>query len=200
MSDFSAHITDRHKAVGQALHRAFDPAPGSFAGSGIERTANQPGFTRSLAMAQAAACIEGMAATVTEFGEAHAPERAMLVELAVALRNKERIDREQVAQQLRQAVRLLGSGLIAPDILARRIELAAERLADSSESALLRLHPDDVASLEGKLPGTVFAIGDAGVGRGSFVLESASAIIEDRPEQWLEQLAQAMVSDSAAKS
>ena len=105
-------------------------------------------------------------------------------------------DREQIARQLRQAVRLLASGLVASDILARRIELAAERLADSSESALLRLHPDDVAPLEGKLPMTVFAIGDAGVGRGSFVLESASAIIEDRPEQWLEQLAQAMAAEA----
>jgi len=199
MSDFSANITDRHKAVGQALHRAFDPAPGTLAGSGIERPANDPGFTRSLAMAQAAACIEGMAATVAELGETRAPEQAMLIELAVALRSKDRMDREQTARQLRQAVRLLGSGLIAPDILARRIELAAERLADSSESALLRLHPEDVVPLDGKLPGTVFAIGDAGVGRGSFVLESASAIIEDRPEQWLEQLAQAMVADGLAK-
>jgi len=199
MSEFSANITDRHRAVGQALHRAFDPAPGSVAESGIKRNPTDPGFSRSAAIAQAAVCIEGMAATVAELGETRAPERAMLVELAVALRSKDRIDREQIAQQLRQAVRLLASGLIAPDILARRIELAAERLADSSESALLRLHPDDVAPLEGKLPGTVFAIGDAGVGRGSFVLESASAIIEDRPEQWLEQLAQAMLADSVAK-
>lgn len=194
MSDFSANITDRHHAVGQALHRAFDPAPGSIAEADIKRHANDAASTTPMAIAQAAACIEGMAATVAESGEAHAPERAMLIELAVALRNKDRIDREQIARQLRQAVRLLASGLIAPDILARRIELAAQRLADSAESALLRLHPDDVAQLEGKLPGTVFAIGDAGVGRGSFVLESASAIIEDRPEQWLEQLAQAMVS------
>src|SRR4051812_21803682 len=120
MSDFSANITDRHKAVGQALHRAFDPAPGSIAESDIKRHANDPGFTKKLAIAQAAACIEGLVATVTELGEAHAPERAMLIELAVALRDKDRIDREQVAQQLRQAVRLLGSGLIAPDILAGR--------------------------------------------------------------------------------
>jgi flagellar assembly protein FliH len=200
MSDFSANITDRHRAVGQALHRAFDPPPGSFAESDIKRHANAPGPARPVAIAQAAACIEGIAATVAELGETRAPERAMLIELAVALRSKDRIDREQTARQLRQVVQLLGSGLIAPDILARRIELAAERLADSSESALLRLHPDDVASLEGKLPGTVFAIGDAGVGRGSFVLESASAIIEDRPEQWLEQLAQVMVADSLTKS
>jgi flagellar assembly protein FliH len=200
MSDFSANITDRHRAVGQALHQAFDAPRGSIAELDKKRHPNDPGSARPVAMAQAAACIEGMAATVAELGETRAPEQAMLIELAIALRSKDRIDREQVAEQLRQAVALLASGLIAPDILARRIELAAERLADSTESALLRLHPADVTPLEGKLPGTVFAIGDAGVGRGSFVLESASAIIEDRPEQWLEQLAQAMVADSLANS
>jgi flagellar assembly protein FliH len=200
MSDFSANITDRHRAVGQALHQAFDAPGGSIAELDKKRPPNDPGSARPVAMAQAAACIEGMAATVAELGETRAPEQAMLIELAIALRSKDRIDRQQVAQQLRQAVALLASGLIAPDILARRIELAAERLADSTESALLRLHPADVTPLEGKLPGTVFAIGDAGVGRGSFVLESASAIIEDRPEQWLEQLAQAMVADSLANS
>ena len=196
MSDFNADLTDRHRAVGQALHRAFDAPGESLTRSEIRPHANDAGFTRPAATAQAAACIEGMAATVAELDGARAHDRAMLIELAAALRSGGGADREQIARQLREAVRLLGTGLIAPDTLARRIELAAERLADSNESALLRLHPDDVAPLEGKLPTTVFAIGDAGVGRGSFVLESASAIIEDRPEQWLEQLAQAMVAEA----
>lgn len=196
MSDFSASLTDRHQAVGQALHRAFDAPAESFVPSQISPPVRDVGFTKPVATAQAAACIEGMAATVAELGEAHAHDGAMLTELAVALRSGGQADREQIARQLRQAVRLLASGLVASNILARRIELAAERLADSTESALLRLHPDDVTPLEGKLPITVFAIGDAGVGRGSFVLESVSAIIEDRPEQWLEQLAQAMVTDT----
>lgn len=195
MSDFSASLTDRHHAVGQALHRAFDAPAESFVPSQISPPMSDAGFTKPVATAQAAACIEGMAATVAELGETRAHDRAMLIELAVALRSGQ-ADREQIARQLRQAVRLLASGLVASDILAQRIELAAERLADSSESALLRLHPDDVAPLEGKLPTTVFAIGDAGVGRGSFVLESVSAIIEDRPEQWLEQLAHAMVAEA----
>ena len=200
MSDFSADFSDRHLFVGQALHQAFDTPAETFAPSDVKPAANDSGFTKSIATAQAAACIEGIAATVAELGESHAQDRTMLLELAAALRRRGPIDREQIARQLRQTVRLLASGLIAPDILARRIDLAAERLADSSESALLRIHPDDVAPLEGKLPKTVFAIGDAGVGRGSFVLESASAIIEDRPEQWLEQLAQVMVADSLTKS
>jgi flagellar assembly protein FliH len=196
MSDFNASLSDRHRAVGQALHRAFDAPAESLTQSEVRPQANDTGFTRPVATAQAAACIEGMAATVGELGEARAHDRAMLIELAAALRSGGGAEREKIARQLREAVRLLGSGLVGSDILARRIGLAAERLADSNESALLRLHPDDVAPLEGKLPATVFAIGDAGVGRGSFVLESASAIIEDRPEQWLEQLAQAMVAEA----
>ena len=196
MSDFNESLTDLHHAVGQALHRAFDAPPESVTPTDIRSLPNDSVFAKPVATAQAAACIEGMAATVADLGETRAHDRAMLSELAVALRSGGAADREQIARQLRQAVRLLASGLVASDILARRIELAAERLADSNESALLRLHPDDVGPLEGKLPITVFAIGDAGVGRGSFVLESASAIIEDRPEQWLEQLAQAMVAEA----
>jgi flagellar assembly protein FliH len=193
MSDFNESLTDLHHAVGQALHRAFDAPAENATLPEIKPHSNDSGFTEPVATAQAAACVEGMAATIAELGESRAHDRAMLVELAAALRSG-RADREQIARQLRQAIRLLASGLVPSDILTRRIELAAERLADSSESALLRLHPDDVAPLEGKLPTTVFAIGDAGVGRGSFVLESASAIIEDRPEQWLEELAQVMVA------
>ena len=57
---------------------------------------------------------------------------------------------------------------------------------------MLRVHPDDVALLEGRLPKSIFAAGDPAVARGSFVLESASTIVEDGPELWLDQLAQAI--------
>jgi flagellar assembly protein FliH len=65
-------------------------------------------------------------------------------------------------------------------------------LSDHAESAMLRVHPQDVALLDGRLPTSVFAVGDAGVARGSFVLESSSTIVEDGPELWLEQLAHAI--------
>ena len=48
------------------------------------------------------------------------------------------------------------------------------------------------ALLEGRLPATIFAVGDAAIARGSFVMESASTIVEDGPELWLDQLAQAI--------
>src|SRR4051812_26801496 len=102
MSDFSASLTDRHRAVGQALHRAFDAPAESFVPSQISPPTSDAGFTKPVAAAQAAACIEGMAATVAELGETRADDRAMLIELAVALRRGGQADRKQIARQLRQ--------------------------------------------------------------------------------------------------
>ena len=85
-----------------------------------------------------------------------------------------------------------GAALVAAAVAAVLTLAGCTASADSAESAMLRVHPDDVALLEGKLPRSVFAVGDAAVTRGSFVLESASTIVEDGPELWLEQLAQAI--------
>ena len=124
-------------------------------------------------------------------------DRALLESLTQALQSNDRIDREAVARRLRETVlflvtRLVGDVGISSDRLAQRIEAAADLLTDATESAMLRVHPDDVALLEGKLPRQIFAVGDASVARGSFVLESASTIVEDGPDLWLEQLAQAI--------
>jgi flagellar assembly protein FliH len=154
-------------------------------------------FVDPIATAHAAGFAEGMATAIAEIGETGARDRALLTELGEALRNEGRLDRERMARQLRQTVlflvaRLTGEVGIAPDFLTGRIDSAVEMLADSAESALLRVHPDDVALLADRLPKTVFAVGDAHVMRGSFVLESASTVVEDGPELWLEQLAQAI--------
>ena len=154
-------------------------------------------FADPVVTAHAAGYAEGIAAALAEAGETGDRDRALLVKLGEALRADDRLDRDKMARQLRQTVLFLVSKLvgeigIAPDIMAHRIDAAAEMLADEAESALLRVHPDDVALLDGKLPRSVFAVGDAAVPRGGFVLESASTIIEDGPELWLEQLAQAI--------
>lgn len=150
--------------------------------------------TDPFAAARAAGYAEGLAAVVHEAGER---DRALLAGLADRFASGGTIDRDLVAEQLRQTVLLLVSKVIgevgiAPDILARRIEAASDLLADKAESGLLRVHPDDVALLEGRLPRTMFAVGDAAVPRGSFVLETASTIVEDGPALWLEQLERAI--------
>ncbi|WP_034157883.1 FliH/SctL family protein [Sphingomonas sp. ERG5] len=160
-------------------------------------TGTPSGFVDPVATAHSAGYAEGIAAALAEAGEASERDRALLAQLGEALRADDRLDRERMARQLRQTVlflvsKIVGEVGIAPDILAGRIDSAAEILADSAESALLRVHPDDVALLDGKLPRSVFAVGDLAIARGSFVLESASTIVEDGPELWLEQLALAI--------
>ena len=154
-------------------------------------------FVDPIVAAHAAGYAEGLAAALSEAHAAHDRDSALLVSLAAALHADDRFDRVAVAQSLRRTVlllvtRLVGEIGVSPDLLARRIDAAADMLTDAAESAMLRVHPNDVALLEGKLPRSVFAVGDATVTRGGFVLESASTIVEDGPELWLDQLAHAI--------
>ncbi|MBO9713929.1 FliH/SctL family protein [Sphingomonas sp.] len=147
--------------------------------------------------ARAEGFAEGRALALLEIGEVRARETALLDQVSTALAGGAHFDRERMAGHLRQTVlhlvtRLIGEAGIAPDVLAARVKAAIDLLADSAESALLRLHPDDVALVEGKLPTTIFAVADPHIARGGFVIESASTIVEDGPGLWLEQLAQAI--------
>jgi len=155
------------------------------------------GFVDPIAAAHAAGVAEGRAAALAEIEEARAREAALLDQVSDALAKGAHFDRERMAGQLRQTVlhlvsKMVGEVGVAPDILAARIATAVDLLADAAESALLRVHPDDVPLLEGKLPANIFAVGDPHLARGAFVIESASTIVEDGPEFWLEQLAQAI--------
>jgi flagellar assembly protein FliH len=155
------------------------------------------GFIDPIAAAHETGRAEGLAAGLAHAAAEAGRDRALGQALADALAGAERFDRERVAQQLRQTVlalvsRLVGEVGVSGDLLASRITAAVDLLADSAESALLRLNPEDVAKVEGRLPKTIFLAGDAMIARGSFVLESASTIVEDGPEQWLEQLGHAI--------
>ncbi|WP_448662882.1 FliH/SctL family protein [Sphingomonas sp. CJ20] len=160
----------------------------------------QPGhgaFSDPIASAHAAGFAEGHAAALLEIAEAKARETALLDQVSAALAQNAHFDRERMAGHLRQTVlhlvsRMVGEMGVAPDILAARIAAAVDLLADSAESALLRVHPDDVPLLKGRMPVNIFPVGDPHVARGAFVIESASTIVEDGPDLWLEQLAQAI--------
>lgn len=154
-------------------------------------------FSDPIAAAHAAGFAEGQATAIAEAEDAKAREAALLEQVSSALAAGAHFDRERMAGQLRQTVlhlvsKMVGEVGVAPDVLAGRITAAVDMLADSAESALLRLHPDDLPLLEGNLPATIFAVGDPHVARGGFVIESASTIVEDGPDLWLEQLAQAI--------
>lgn len=154
-------------------------------------------FVDPVAAAHEAGYAEGFAAARAEADAAAQAQAALLQQVSDALAQGAHFDRERMAGHLRQTVlhlvtRMIGETGVAPDVLAGRIEAAIDMLADSAESAILRLNPDDVALVEGKLPKTVFPIADAAVQRGGFIIESASTIVEDGPDLWLEQLAAAI--------
>lgn len=163
----------------------------------LDPSAEPNGFVDPIAAARAAGFNEGVAHAASLARQDHERDIALLQSLTHALGKAGRIDREALARQLREAVvslvtRTIGEAGVSADLLAQRITAAADMLADSAESAILRVHPDDVALLKDKLPDTIFPVGDTAVERGGFVLESASTIVEDGPELWIEQLTQAI--------
>ena len=207
--DFAAAARDeggpRHfSPAGEGGPRHFTPRdPDSDPTAGwdpFDATASTPesdSFVDPIAAAHAAGYAEGVAATLAQAAADAGRDRAFGEALSEALGGACAFDRERVARQLRETVltlvaRLVGEAGVAPELLAGRIASAVDLLADTTESALLRMNPEDVPLVEGRLPKTLFPVGDATVARGSFVLESASTIVEDGPGQWLDQLTQAI--------
>ena len=210
-SDGFAPADLKARAAGKGRPKSFSPqesSPKSFSPADpdhdpthgwdpLNPQVEDSGFNDPIETARGAGFAEGVAQGRLLEREAHERDLALMQSLTHALKTSDRIDREQLARQLREAVmslvrKLVGDVGVSGDLLAGRIVAAADLLADSAEAAMLRVHPDDVALLADKLPATILPVGDASIDRGSFVLESASTIVEEGPELWLEQLAHAI--------
>lgn len=219
-SSFVAGFAGRRDAAGAALRQAyaakgvafaprditpspppkhFDPADGQANPTeGWDPfNADQPatGFIDPLATARAQGYEEGLAAALANGGRLGERDQALLDELVKAIADDRRVDRERLAAHLRSTVlmlvtKMVGEAGVDSDLLTRRVASAAGMIGDDAESALLRMNPDDMPLVEGKLPENIFAVADPHVARGHFALESAATIVEDGPDQWLEQLAQ----------
>ena len=155
------------------------------------------GFIDPIEAARTAAFEEGRAAARAEADAQAARDRKLLSDLAAAIGDDHRIDRDRLAAHLRQTVlhlvrTIVGEKGIDGDLLERRVAAAAGMIGDDAESAVLRLNPADLPLVEGRLPTNIFAAGDAALERGAFVLESAATIVEDGPSLWLSQLIQAI--------
>lgn len=163
----------------------------------LDPSMDEPDHDAAIEAAHSAGYEQGVADATAAAQAAGERDRALLATLAAELGAAARIDRETIASQLRQTVlmlveQLVGEIGVSPERLVARVEAASELLADAHESAMLRVHPDDVVLLTEALPSTIFPVGDSNVARGSFVLEAASTIVEDGPALWLEQLGQAI--------
>lgn len=154
-------------------------------------------FIDPIEVARTTAYEEGIAAARAQAALETERNHALFADLAAAIGNDQRIDRDRLAAHLRQTVLhlvklIVGEAGIDGDLLTRRVEAAAKLITDDAEAAVLRLNPHDLPLLDGKLPVNVFAAGDAAVERGGFVLESTATIVEDGPSLWLGQLIQAI--------
>lgn len=183
------------------MPRHFSPAdPESDPTAGwdvLDAQAPIPAHVEQIEAARIAGYQEGLADAAMAADAVVASERALLDQVMAAMKGGGAIDRAALAEALRRTVTMLVTqmvgeiGVSAP-LLAARVEAATDLLADASESAMLRVHPDDVPLLEGRLPSTIFPVGDEQVARGSFVMEAASTIVEDGPAMWLDQLSVAI--------
>ena len=178
----------RHFAPEPVAPRHFTPADTAAADMGFDDP-----LARARAEGHAQGYSEGRTDAAAEAMAAVTRERALIEAIAGGLSEGRGFDRDRLARQLRQTVlglvrRLVDESAIDAERFAARVAAAAALLADSTESALLRVNPNDVELLEGRLPASIFAAGDAAVEPGSFVLESASTVVEDGADLWLDQL------------
>jgi flagellar assembly protein FliH len=180
-----------------ATPRHFSPAHPAEGWDPFDAAQHSAAAPVDAAAAIAAAHAAGRAEALAEVALRDAGQAALAERLAATLGTGAHVDRDRIATALRHTVlhlvtRLIGEVGVDGALLAARVAAATELLAEAAESALLRMHPDDVALVEGRLPATLFAVGDPSLARGAFVLESASTLVEDGPALWLAQLAEAI--------
>lgn len=171
----------------------FQAAKGSV-GDGAEAP---QGFVDPLVAARKSGYDAGYAAALEAARAAQEHEAALTEKIAATLASGSHFDRERTAKHLRQTLmhlltKVMGEVSIAPDLLAARISAAVELLADTAEAALLRVHPTDLELIAGKFPVTVTAVADPSLAPGTFVIESATTIVEDGPDLWIDQLSAAI--------
>ncbi len=103
----------------------------------------------------------------------------------------------RLEERLRETVLALCEHTLAPlatdlDALTTRITRALAALRRSEDERMLRLHPDDLALLAGRLPDGVKVEADSSLARGELRVETAEGGLEDGPEQWRRALAEAL--------
>jgi len=183
------------RAVGP---KHFSPAPAEpdAESAGWDgRSADPHAFVDPVERARAQGFEEGVAHARALAEAERERDVALIQQLAARLSDAGRLDRDAIAEQLRTTVlalvrQMVGAAPIDAEHLAARAEGAVALIAEAAESAVLRLHPDDVALVRPHLPSTLHAVADEQVARGHFVLEAAATLIEDGPSHWLDQLAQ----------
>ena len=135
------------------------------------------------------------AAAAAAAAEVLAAEARGRIELALL-----RLDRdlaEQLRQRLGSAVRALCEASLVPlaldpGMLAARVERATAMLSRADDERVLRLNPDDLDLVAGRLPEGLAVLADPALERGALRLETANGGVEDGPAHWARVIADAV--------
>ena len=149
----------------------------------------------------AIAYAEGHAAGVAE-ATAKAEAEAMVAEaarqhLSFSFTRLDADLAEQLRHKLHETVTALSESALQPlaldaGALARRVECAVAMFMRADDERVIRLHPDDLTLLAGKLPPDWQFIPDAALERGALRVETSSGGIEDGPAQWRAAITEAL--------
>lgn len=104
---------------------------------------------------------------------------------------------EQLRFKLHETVTALCEAVLQPlaldaEALARRVETAAGMFVRADDERVIRLHPDDLALVAGRLPPDWQFLPDLTLERGALRVETASGGIEDGPQQWRAAITEAL--------
>jgi flagellar assembly protein FliH len=104
---------------------------------------------------------------------------------------------EQLRHKLHETVTALSEAVLHPlaldgGALTRRVETAVAMFVRADDDRVIRLHPDDLTLVAGKLPADWQFIPDATLERGALRVETSSGGIEDGPAQWRAAITEAL--------
>lgn len=127
----------------------------------------------------------------------HEAENAARERIELAFVELFEADRARIEERLRQCVLQLCEAALAPlalepEQLTKRIGAALDLLRRAEDERVLRLHPEDIALLKGRLPDQVKVEADASLKRGELRVETAEGGVEDGPRQWRRVLAETL--------
>jgi flagellar assembly protein FliH len=170
----------------------FDPR---FAAVAAKPQDHPPGDPLTEAWEQGyAAGLAEAEATARSLADADGAARTR-IELALARLDGELS--EALRQKLFATVEALCEAAIAPfaldqEALIARVARAADLLARADDDKRLRLHPDDLALVAGRLPEGLPVEPDPALERGALRFETASGGVEDGPAHWRRAIAEAI--------
>ncbi|MBV1916960.1 MAG: flagellar biosynthesis protein [Sphingomonadaceae bacterium] len=104
---------------------------------------------------------------------------------------------EKLQLRLRDTVAALCEAAIAPlamdeDALIRRIALAVAMMQRADDDRVIRLHPDDMDMVSGRLAADWNVKADPALERGALRVECANGAVEDGPAAWRREISEAI--------